>query len=473
MKKSSTPLDLNKSRAIELAWQRGLLEYKLYSHQLPLFHDLWNAIHNPHCLKYALNCSRRWGKTTILCLIATVYAIKYPNSQIRFAAPTQKTLKKILTPIFKWIISDAPRSLRPRYMSQDQVWAFPNGSEIHTAGTDNGHYESLRGTTSHLNIIDEAGFCDELDYILRSVLMPQTLTTGGTTLMASTPSKTPAHDWYGIAMECEAAGHYRCYDIYDNKTLDQSTIDKFAKESGGYNSSTFKREYLCQFIVDQELQIIPEWNSDYIVNTIPDEYRKYYHNYVSMDLGVKDFTAVLFGYYDFRRAKMIVTDELTMAGAAMTTLTLKDAIIEKERDNFGNLPVYRRVADNNNLLLLQDLGSMHQIHFAPTNKDSLDAMVNEVRMFVNEGRLHVDPKCTMLIGCLKYGIWDAKHKEFGRATVYRHFDHLASLIYMIRNLDQSTNPIPSTHFYNINTHHIGSIGTQRHELEKLVGFRRR
>lgn len=469
-----TPImKLTRKEAIELAWKRGRLEYKLYPYQLPLYYTLWEAIENPLCLKYYMNCARRFGKTTIMLMVAISFAIKHPQSQIRFAAPTQKNLKKILHPIFKWITQDCPKHLRPRYMSQDQVWVFPNGSEIHVSGTDNGHYENLRGTTAHLCLLDEVGFIDDLDYVMRSVLMPQTLTTGGTTLMASTPPKTPAHDAYAIAMECEASGWYKKYTIYDNKSLSQSTIDKFAKEAGGFTSTTFKREYMGQFIVDQELQIIPEWNSEYILNTIPDEYRKYYHNYVSMDLGVKDFTAVLFGYYDFRRAKMIVTDELTMAGAAMTTLTLKDAIIEKERDNFGNLPVYRRVADNNNLLLLQDLGSMHQIHFAPTNKDSLDAMVNEVRMFVNEGRLHVDPKCTMLIGCLKYGIWDAKHKEFGRATVYRHFDHLASLIYMIRNLDQSTNPIPSTHFYNINTHHIGSIGTQRHELEKLVGFRRR
>ena len=459
-----------RTEAIRLAWSRGLLEYKLYEHQLPLFNDLWRSIHDPLCLKYALNCSRRWGKTTILSLVATTYALKYPESQIRFAAPTQKTLKKILTPIFKWIIADAPKEYRPRYYAQDQVWEFKNGSQIHTAGTDNGHYESLRGTTSHLNLIDEAGFCDELDYILRSVLMPQTLTTGGTTLLASTPSKTPAHDWYGIFTECEAAGHSRTYDIYDNKTLSQATIDAFAKESGGYNSTTFKREYLCQFIVDRELQIIPEWTLEYASVSVADEYRKYYHNYDAMDLGVKDFTAALFGYYDFRRAKLFITDELTMAGHEMTTVLLKDAIIEKERENFGSLGVFRRIADNNNLLLLQDLGSLHDLHFQPTNKDSLDAMVNEVRVFVGAGRLQVDPKCKMTIGCLKYGIWDNKHKAFGRSTAYRHFDHLAALVYLVRNLDQVTNPIPDTHFYNVHTHHINASGQPTHALEKIFGL---
>jgi hypothetical protein len=463
---------LAQPHAIRLAWTRGLLQYKLYPHQRVLYRDLWAAIENPLCLKFYLNCARRFGKTTIMLLVAISFAIRRPNSQIRFAAPTQKALKKILNPIFKWAIHDCPRDLRPRYFSQDQMWWFPNGSEIHIAGTDNGHYENLRGTTSHLNLMDEVGFMDELDYVMRSVLMPQTLTTGGTTLLASTPPKTPAHDAYTIATECERDGWYRCYDIYANKSLDTTTIEKFGKESGGINSSTFKREYLCQFVVDRELQIVPEWDYRYVAVTPPDEFRQYYHNYVSMDLGVKDFTAVLFAYYDFRRSMLVVNDELTMEGVAMTTDLLKEGIQEKERTTFGALPVYRRIADNNNLLLLQDLGAMHQMYFNPTNKDSLDAMVNEVRMFVNDGRLMIDPRCTMLIGCLKYGIWDNQHKAFGRATVYRHFDHLAALVYLIRNLDQHTNPIPSLHAMSPHTHHIQQQGKAHHALDRLFGFRK-
>lgn len=454
-------------------WRRGSLEHLLYPHQLILYRSLWDAINNEKCLKYALTCARRFGKSTILVLIAISFAIKNPGAQIRFAAPTQRALKKITHPIFRIMLKTCPLELRPRYFSQDSLWKFPNGSEIHTAGTDNQHFDSLRGTSSHLNVVDEAGFCEDLLEIVNSILLPQTLTTGGTTLMASTPPRSPAHDFYSFVQECESSGFYSKFDVYANKSLAPETIAKFILESGGAQSTTWRREYLVEFIVDEEIQIVPEWKPEYIRSAELDEFRQFYHNYISMDLGVVDFTATLFAHYDFRRATLYVTDELTMSGPEMTTDKLKDAIRIKERENFGAWPTYRRVADNNNLLLLQDLGSLHGLHFMPTDKDSLEAMVNEVRIFVGAGRLIVSPKCKMLIGNLKYGIFDERHRTFARSTIYKHFDHLAALIYMIRNIDQTTNPVPNTYGLSTGSHWLSSEGKLNHPLSKLSGFGRK
>lgn len=472
--KKEQPAKLTRSQATKLAWERGLLSYKLYDYQYPLYYDLKAAIENPSCLKYVLNVSRRWGKSTILCLLAIEYALKNPNSQIRFAAPTAKALKKITNPIFKMLCEDAPLNLKPRYRIQDQMWVFANGSEIHMAGTDNQNYESLRGTTSNLNLIDEAGFASELDYVLRSVLLPQTLTTGGTTLIASTPPKSPAHDFYDIAMECQTEGYYKEYTIYDNTTLTPEIIELYAKESGGYDSTTWKREYLAQFVVDQDLQIVPEWDDMFIQEPLNDTYTHLYHRYVAMDLGVKDFTAVLFGYYDFRNARLYVEDELTINGPSMTTEVLQQQIKEKEAATFGNIKPYRRISDNNNLMLLQDLGSLHMLHFAPTNKEALEAMINDVRMLVGRGQLRVHPRCKMLIGCLKYGIWTEKRDKFARSSVYKHFDHLAALVYMIRNLDKQSNPIPTTYGVDENTHYVPQHKQQTNNtrvLQDLFGSR--
>jgi len=439
----STP-SLDRQKAIEIAYSRGYLAYKLYPYQTLLYQDLWAAINNKKCLKYVLNCSRRWGKSTVLCLVALEYAFKYPNSQIRFAAPTGKALKKITTPIFKMLLTDCPADFKPTYKSQENVWEFPNGSSIHCAGTDNGNYESLRGTASNLNIVDEAGFADELEYVVKSVLIPQTLTTGGKTLLASTPPKTPAHDFYQIAMECEAEGFYKCYTIYDNKTLTLETIDTYAKEAGGVNSSTFQREYLAKFVVDTASQLIPEFSPEFIQPIPPPTPESdYYHRYTSMDLGVRDFTAVLFGHYNFKEACLYIEDELTINGHSMTTDTLKDKILLKEKELFKGKEPYRRISDNNNLMLLQDLGHLHGLHFNATTKESLNAMVNEVRIMVGAGRIKIDPKCEMLLGCLKYGVWDKNFTQFARSSVYKHFDHLAALVYLVRNLDKSTNPVPT------------------------------
>jgi hypothetical protein len=447
-------MKLTKQNLREIAWSRGDLKYKLYRYQHILYDTLYKALNDPKCLKYALNCSRRWGKSTVLSLIAIETALRTPNSQVRFAAPTAKALKKITHPIFRMLIDDAPEPYKPEYKSQDQVWQFYNGSEIHMAGTDNGNYESLRGTASNLNLIDEAAFADELDYILRSILMPQTLTTGGKTLLASTPPKTPAHDFVGIYQECEREGYTQKFTIFDNPTLSPETIALYAKEAGGFNSTTWKREYLGEFVVDEALSIIPEWKDDFIGELPKDDYNAYYHRYVGMDLGVKDFTALIFGYYDFRQTKLFIEDELTMNGPKLTTISLKNELVLTERKLWGDKKPYRRISDNNNLMLIQDLGMLHDLYFIPTSKDTLEAMINEVRMFVHEGRLVVHPKCKQLIGCLKYGIWDEKHKMFSRSSTYGHFDHLAALVYLIRNLDKNTNPIPATHNLAMSTHYI-------------------
>ena len=168
-----------KSELVAESWRRGLLSWKLYKHQLPIYNAVWAAIKDDTKLKYVINRSRRFGKTTILCLIVLEYGIQNPNSQIRFAAPTAKSLRKIIHPIFKMLLEDCPKSLLPKYRGQEDVFVLPNGSQLHLSGTDNGHEENLRGTVSHLNLVDEAGSMNNLNYIVKSILTPQTLTVKG------------------------------------------------------------------------------------------------------------------------------------------------------------------------------------------------------------------------------------------------------------------------------------------------------
>jgi hypothetical protein len=52
-----------------------------------------------------------------------------------------------------------------------------NGSEIHLAGTEKGNAEKVRGVSADLCLVDEAGFCDDLDYIIKNILFP-TITRG-------------------------------------------------------------------------------------------------------------------------------------------------------------------------------------------------------------------------------------------------------------------------------------------------------
>lgn len=435
-------------------WKRGLLRWKLYDYQQPIYSLVWDWIDNRESLKHVLNIARRFGKSHTLCLVAIEYGIRHPGSQIRFGAPTAKALRKIVHPAIKQILRDCPDNLRPQWKSQDGYYSFANGSELHVSGCDNQNYENLRGQAAHLAVVDESGFVDELDYVVNDVLVPQTLTTNGVVIMSSTPPRTPAHDFYAMAMEAEKNGAYAKRTIYDNTNVDKATLDLYAKEAGGYESSTFKREYLCEFVVDAESQIIPEWREDFVRGADRDEYYGYWHKYAAMDIGVRDGTALIFGHYNFKEARLYVEDEFFLRGQEVRTDNIAHGVQAKETSLWQDQKPYRRISDNNNLILLADLGLQHGIHFAPTSKDELHAMVNEVRLWVKAGRLIVNPQCEHLIGCLKYGVWTEKRDQFARSSVYGHFDGLAALVYLIRNIDQHTNPVPVTHKISKYTHYI-------------------
>jgi len=453
---------------IQESWYSGDLYFKLLSHQIKLY----DQIKNSKNIKHVINCTRRFGKSYILCILAIEEALKKNGSLVRFAAPTQKQLKEIIQPIMQEILKDCPEGLKPTFKVQDSKYVFPNGSEIHIAGCDNGNAENLRGHRSDLNLIDEAGSISDLEYVIKDILMPQTLTTNGRTIISSTPPRTPAHYYPRLCQEAIWGNFYSKFTIYDNTSLKPEIIDLYCNEAGGVNSTTWKREYLCEFVVDEASVIIPEWNDSYIGEIELDAWRMYYQNYVSMDIGGRHKTAILYGYYDFRKSVLQVVDESILTGQDTTTDLIAKTIVSKELELFKRQNNIRRIADNNNVILLQDMSLMHNVHFAPTSKDTLLAMVNELRVFIGQGRLYVSDNCQELIGCLRAGIWNKQRTQFDVSDMYGHYDALASLIYMVRNLDQYTNPIPvsgaslpSTHFI-----HFERESSERENLKRM--FRR-
>lgn len=170
-----------------------------------------------------------------------------------------------------------------------------------------------------------------------------------------------------------------------------------------------------------------------------------------------DKTACLFARYLFKEAKAYVQRELILEKPNFTTEKLANSIksICKE---LGYQKIYRAAADNNNPILIADLNSLHNLNFFPTTKDDLEAQVNDVRLWVGSGRLIVDPGCKELIGCLKYGVWNDKRTAFEHSKNFGHFDALAALMYLVRNIDRTYNPIPATYGMTGETHAIELIG---------------
>lgn len=443
--------ELSRERATELAWERGLLGYKVYRYQRPLYEALWGAILDPNCLQFTPVISRQFGKSFCQNLVATEFAIRVPRSEIHQSSPSRQQIKTISLPVMSQILADCPERLRPKYRDRDHYWIFPNGSKIHLGGANDGHADDLRGPRSHLGLVDEAGFIDDLDYLVDSIMTPQTLSTNGTTIITSTPPLSPAHPFVDFVNACQARGHYIHRDIYATD-YSRERIAALMHAAGGENSSNWKREYLALFVIDQNLAICPEWSQDYVGLPPMNPLGSYWHRYEFMDMGVRDNTAVLFAYYDFKAAQLCIEDEEIIKGTKLVTPLLADLIRKKEVAlGYDQTGVYQRVADNTNLQLLNDLRAIHGLPFLPTSKDDLTAMVNELRMWVGAGRVRVHPRCANLIGCAKSAIWKNEAnvgREFARSRQFGHFDALAALIYGVRNCHASVNPVPPGLGYN-------------------------
>lgn len=455
---------ISKKDAVRELWYRGKLTYKLHDVQKKML----SAYIDQNREVTVIACSRRLGKSYLLCLLASEICIQTPNSIVKYVCPRKNMVKTILDPIMKEIFKDCPPEMRYEFKTNEYMYVFPNGSQIQMAGTDNGHHENLRGGKSDLWIVDEAGFCDELSYVVNTILAPTADTTGGRGIIASTPSKTADHDFISeFFLPAELDNALIKYTIYDNPMISQakiaSIINRYPDKE---KDAEFRREYLCEIVNNTDMAIIPEFTKELealVVKEVPTP--PFYDAYVGMDIGGKDLTVVLFGYYDFKNARTIIQDELVFGqrGNARTGnedrgFTIRPEfridifakmVMQKEQELWTNKmsgefkAPYLRVADNNNVIFLNDLTYAYNLQFVPTRKDDKDAVLNTVRVQLADEKIIIHPRCKTLIYHLKNGTWAKNKKDFSRSSANGHWDAIPALMYLIRNIQNTKNPYPA------------------------------
>lgn len=431
-------------------WKKGDLDYLLRPHQ----DRIEKAFIDSKERTFVEEIGRQVGKTYWNLKKAVEVCLIIPAARVKYASAFLTSVEEYAVPNLKKIINQAPAHLRPTWLDSKKKAIFKNGSELKLLGLDRSP-DAGRGPYCDLYVIDEAGFVKNLESIIDSVILPMFNTRPwGRIVLSSSSPESPAHPFIGFA-DKYALPEFNSYimlTIDDNHDLTPVEIEKIKSE---YTSQTaMLRELYCKRIVEASRAIVPEWDDKFIRDTPHDEFRWYYHNYLFMDLGVKkDLTAGILAYYDFVRAKLVCEDEFDMVGPEMTTNALQRLIRAKEKERWtsplGQAKAHKRIADNNNPLLIQDLNATYQLPFQSTDKTGLRAMVNKLRIMTQQDRIEIHPRCRKLIGCLKSGVWDDARKEFDHSIAFGHFDHLAALIYGVRNVDYHSNPIPVTHGFNV------------------------
>lgn len=457
--------NLTPAKAREMLWRQGrVVDFLLDANQK----EVYSTFKNNNIKTQVVVLSRQSGKSYGLATIAVQECLTRPNIIVTYVAPRLNQAKKIAKVTLREILKTCPKDMQPIFNKQDNQYVFHNGSVLELGALNNDRADDLRGSKSHLIIVDEAGFVDDLKYVLRSVLYPKLNTTRGNLLICSTPPKSASHEFYDIVKQAEYDGTLIKKTIYDCPRYNNEDVEIFAKEVGGKDSTDFRREYLCQFITDEDSAVIPEATEENMSVIVADHKRPaFFDCYVSMDIGFKDLTVVLFGYYDFRAGTTVIEDEVVIKGKEVTTSKLALLIAEKEQQLWGFKKPYLRIADNNNLILLNELSADYNLPIIATAKDNKEAAINNVRIAVSDHRMKINPRCKTLIFHLKNATWNKNRTSYERTPDGGHSDAVDALIYLMRNIQVSKNPYPYNFDYSEGDY-FNVEGNNRTNLENHI-----
>lgn len=421
---------------------------------------------------------RRYGKSHVLMLIAIEVGMGkapevWPDLRriIRFSAPTMLDLEEIYHPIVEEILDDCPDDLRPiwRATRGRGHYLFPaTGSQLYLFGIDAKHYKKGRGKKTHLAVVDEAGACEPaceggVSGYVRSILVPQTFGVNGRIVIPTTPPETPGHSSSLLRAACQAVrGAYVKRTLDDNAAFfGADVVREYERECGGRDTTAFRREYLCEWIVDETRAVVPEFDAHEAAIVKAPAEPAWYFPLVGMDVGFEDWHAALFGFWDFERAILCILHELFLRRA--TTDEIADGVKDREGELWPWLEREHAKSPNGfylhepwrkdrrdifrfsdtDLRLIQDLSVLHGLKFSPTKKDDKEAQVNETRLLVKQHRIEIHPRCVNLIRHLKTAVWNRARTGFDRTDFDGHYDGVDALIYTVRNAPRTRNPFPA------------------------------
>lgn len=423
-------------------WERGVLSWKFHPGQ----ETIEKAYQGVTAKLFVGNCARRYGKTTWAIIKAIECAIKSSKAKIIIATAFQTDCEEIMVPIFQTVLEDCPSSLLPIFNKTKKKYVFKNQSEIQLVGLDK-HPNAGRGRKISLYIIDECSFVSGLRYVYSSVIIPMTMfNPSAKVILISTPPTSPEHPFKEFCEKAKAEDAYVELTIHQNPMCSLELIAEYRKEC--LTESDFLREYECKFVTDENLQLVPEFNENKHVTltSMRDEFYPFYRKYVCFDIGVVDPTAFIFGYFDWKKQKLVIEFEDQLQHREVTTKNI-DKVLRTSSDY---TQFERQICDSNNLVLVNDLNIDFQHSVVTTTKEDLLSMVAAIRLAFQQDQIVVSAKCKNLISQLKYGIWN-KHKTSFERMNNHHHDFIAAIVYLWRMLCEYQCPIPQTYGYTENT----------------------
>lgn len=479
MSQEISAADVGSAELVAAAWRTGHLRWLLDAHQRIVYDKIKAWEENPpdsvelgalYDSVFVIDIGRRWGKSWLCLLILIEWALQRPNAFITYATAEKQQIRNIILPIFRKLITTCPQDTRPEYRGSsegmEQGLYFPNGSIIKLVGVDKDP-DRLRGQASDGGCFSEAAHMKDLEESVSGIFLPQfQRRPWARLLLESTAPTEPDHDFDRVFIpDAEKRGAYVFGTIDDNLAISPEEKRKAIREAGGMDSPRCKREYYGIRVRDPERVLVPEFDMERHVVTNVDV-PPYAHGYVGIDPGMRDMLGVVWAYWDFERAKLVV--QRSYAERNVTTTPVADLIKRVERDlwhrpandNSKQLAAndndpslkywngrrympnpYLRVSDTE-LRLIGDLVREHGISVAPTPKDDAEAMLYSLRNAFLGNKIEIAADSGPLAIQLKRGMWNENRTDWERTDTLGHLDCVAALIYLWRNVVRTLNPYP-------------------------------
>jgi hypothetical protein len=465
------------------SWRRGDLSFMRYEHQQRVVDQIRAA----DAREYFSLWTRRGTKSgngVLTCAEACLKPVAdrkpWEVGRALFLAPTAKSASEIAVDIAAKLLRDCPKHLAPEYRKQDKEFYFPSTGGIWRLKGVNGEtFENLRGGEYDVIILDECAQYDQLEEILRGVVRPMVLTTKGRILYQTTPPQSPSHFSVKLYGDMQVKGlaskitlrdvthiplEEKCRTLINDGENPDDVVDilEGRKEP---QTAYVQREYFCEFVVDPNLAVVPEF-ARHKSEIVVDEYERppYFDCYGSADMGMRDRTGILSGYLDYINQHLVIEGAMLLDRANTATVAASWGMLEAELGYNGRKVV--RVVDDPSLRVSADLTALG-LNAMPAHKPGREAAVAAMRVGFTSGRIKIlsNESTAPLIHQLETAIY--KKSESGKSFDFArdadgHFDLVDALIYLFRSVIWTKNPYPPNWHSQIQANSSGAyIGSPK------------
>lgn len=457
-----TPIELHAERARIIrssprlraaAWKSGQLWWKLHYFQALMYQQFYASTVDEE----VWNCARRLGKSYLLTVLMLETVLRKQRGRAALAASTATDVTDIIEPMVEEIIDDAPSTLRPvPKFHRGRIEVPHTGGVVKIAGCDHGNYKRLRGRGLDLWAVDEGGFVDELERVVDSVLAPQTWTTGGRGIIASTPPDTPGHHFHQRYLIAKKNGAAARYTFDDNPMLSPERkleiVEKHARRKNMTveefkRSTVYRREYLAEFVTESERAVFPVLDES-LATALSREVESvpiYADCYVVGDLGgTRDPTGLQASRWDYMRQKWTILGDIilvrpTTEQIANAWRALEDKHFGPERERSQRI----RILDDQMGIVSRDLTLKHKLPMLAPFKDDKQAGCMDVCDMMVHRQMEFGPEASQSLAHCQAAIWNKQHTEFERVEGFGHFELADCTLYGARNVRKNMGKVPA------------------------------